>query len=98
MSTLSSTSSSLSSMGISLTNSGIEEVATEANSMMSSVNKLTSALMQHDFDSVEEQMKFCAEELCVLMVGVRTHADALEGLVADELWPLPKYQEMLFIK
>ena len=25
-------------------------------------------------------------------------ADALEADVSDELWPLPKYQEMLFIK
>jgi glutamine synthetase len=29
---------------------------------------------------------------------VRQSADALEGLVADDLWPLPTYQEMLFIK
>jgi glutamine synthetase len=25
-------------------------------------------------------------------------ADRLEKLVADDLWPLPKYSEMLFIK
>jgi glutamine synthetase len=32
------------------------------------------------------------------MTHVRTLADALEKLVADDLWPLPKYSEMLFIK
>ena len=32
------------------------------------------------------------------MKDVRAAADALEGLVSDELWPLPTYQEMLFIK
>ena len=32
------------------------------------------------------------------MDEVRSHADVLEAVVADELWPLPKYQEMLFIK
>jgi glutamine synthetase len=32
------------------------------------------------------------------MDEVRAAADALEGHVADELWPLPKYQEMLFIR
>ena len=26
-----------------------------------------------------------------------TAADTLEGLVADDLWPLPTYQEMLYI-
>jgi glutamine synthetase len=25
-------------------------------------------------------------------------ADRLERVVADDLWPLPKYSEMLFIK
>ena len=32
------------------------------------------------------------------MVKVREFADKLEGYVADDLWPLPTYQEMLFIK
>jgi glutamine synthetase len=30
--------------------------------------------------------------------GVREVADRLERIVADDLWPLPKYSEMLFIK
>ena len=32
------------------------------------------------------------------MTAVRDVADKLERLVADDLWPLPKYAEMLFIK
>jgi glutamine synthetase len=32
------------------------------------------------------------------MLTIRVAADALEGIVSDELWPLPTYQEMLFIK
>ena len=32
------------------------------------------------------------------MVALREVGDALEGLVADDLWPLPKYQEMLFVR
>ncbi|MFL6172264.1 MAG: glutamine synthetase III, partial [Marmoricola sp.] len=31
------------------------------------------------------------------MNAVRAAADTLEGLVADDLWPLPTYQEMLYI-
>ena len=30
--------------------------------------------------------------------AVREAADKLEKVVADDLWPLPKYEEMLFIK
>jgi len=32
------------------------------------------------------------------MERVRELADALEGLVDDVLWPLPTYQELLFIR
>ena len=32
------------------------------------------------------------------MDDVREVADRLEKVVADDLWPLPKYSEMLFIK
>ena len=29
---------------------------------------------------------------------IRRHVDKLELLVDDELWPLPKYRELLFIR
>ncbi|MEA2241248.1 MAG: glutamine synthetase, partial [Solirubrobacteraceae bacterium] len=32
------------------------------------------------------------------MTAARAVADKLERLVADDLWPLPKYSEVLFIK
>jgi glutamine synthetase len=32
------------------------------------------------------------------MAATRDIADRLERIVADDLWPLPKYSEMLFIK
>ncbi|MEM7800985.1 MAG: glutamine synthetase type III, partial [Chloroflexota bacterium] len=32
------------------------------------------------------------------MLTVRAVVDALEGIVPDDLWPLPTYQEMLFIR
>jgi len=98
LSNLTSTSSSLSNMGINLDSSGIESVASEENAMMAAVKQLSSALEQHEFGSEEEHMKHCSEVLCTLMLEVRGHADTLEGLVDDELWPLPKYQEMMFIK
>ena len=32
------------------------------------------------------------------MEATRAAADKLEKVVADDLWPLPKYSEILFIK
>ena len=39
-----------------------------------------------------------ASDVLPAMAMVRKYADELEGWVADDLWPLPTYQEMLFIK
>jgi len=98
LSKLSETAASLSSLKVSLSNTGVQETATEVNAMMALVEELDAAIAKHDFATVEDHMTFAAHTVCPLMVKVRSHADALEGLVADELWPLPKYQEMLFIK
>jgi len=43
-------------------------------------------------------MQYLAKDICSLMNEVREHADALEGEVSDDMWPLAKYREMLFIK
>jgi glutamine synthetase len=38
------------------------------------------------------------DQVVPAMSDVRAAADRLEKLVADDLWPLPKYSEILFIK
>ncbi|MBS1984716.1 MAG: glutamine synthetase III [Bdellovibrionales bacterium] len=38
------------------------------------------------------------EKVAPAMIELRTAADALESLVPDELWGLPKYREMLFVR
>jgi glutamine synthetase len=98
LSQLASTSASMAALNISLDNSVAASVAFEANAMMTAVAKLSAALAVHDFDSTEAHMTYAAHTLRALMDDVRTPADALEALVADDLWPLPKYSEMLFIK
>ena len=92
------TASSLVDMDIELDNSIATAVAAEATAMMAAVGKLSDAMEKEGFASTEEHMQFCAKTILTLMDEVRSHADALESEVADELWPLPKYQEMLFIK
>jgi len=98
LSKLSSTISSLSSLGIDFEKGSAMKVAELTNAMMVSVGQLSEALAKHDFASTEEKMQYCAQTLRPLMDEVRKSADALEGEVADSFWPLPTYQEMLFIK
>ncbi len=42
--------------------------------------------------------KYMRDTVITAMEDVREVGDRLEKLVADDLWPLPKYSEMLFIK
>ena len=42
--------------------------------------------------------EFLRDEVIPAMWAVREHGDKLEQIVSDELWPLPRYHEMLFIK
>ena len=37
------------------------------------------------------------EEILLAMGELRVTVDALEKIVPDESWPLPKYREMLFV-
>jgi glutamine synthetase len=45
-----------------------------------------------------EHAKYIHDKVIPAMDGVRATADRLEKVVADDLWPLPKYSEILFIK
>ena len=52
-------------------------------------NKLTSAS--------EKAYAYC-DKVKVMFETIRYHADKLEITVDDEIWPLPKFREMLFAK
>jgi glutamine synthetase len=98
LSELASTISSLKTIGVALESEGVENVAALTKLLTDTISKLSDALGKHDFATTEEHMQYSAKTLRPLMDKVREYADALEGEVADDLWPLPKYQEMLFIK
>ena len=98
LSELSSTIANLKVIGVELEKESLEKVASLTKLMMDSVSKLSDALSKHDFSVTEEHLQYSAKTLRPMMDRVREYADAIEGEVADDLWPLPKYQEMLFIK
>jgi glutamine synthetase len=45
----------------------------------------------------EERAVAFSQDVSRAMADVRTVCDELEGIVADDLWPIPKYREMLFL-
>jgi len=46
----------------------------------------------------EAHMHHCADTLMPLIGTLRAAVDGLERVVDDDLWPLPSYQEMLFMR
>lgn len=56
------------------------------------------AAMDHEASSMLSEAKHACTKILPAMLEVRKYADELEGIVADDLWPLPTYQEILFIK
>jgi glutamine synthetase len=98
LSELSATIASLKGIGIEMEKETADKIASLVQSMTDGVSKLGAAMGNHDFASTEDHMQYCAQTIRPLMDQVREFVDALEGEVADDLWPLPTYQEMLFIK
>jgi glutamine synthetase len=49
-------------------------------------------------DDLLAHANYMHDQVVPAMESVRAAADKLEKIVADDLWPLPKYSEILFIK
>ncbi|BCU12636.1 glutamine synthetase III family protein [Microcystis aeruginosa] len=85
-------------IGIEMDKERAQTVSNLIKLLMDGVSKLSEAMAKDDFDSIEEHMQYSAQTIRPLMDKVREYADTLEGEVADNFWPLPTYQEMLFVK
>ncbi len=86
------------------TSMGLQVSPETQNSVASFSHKLmdTSTRLQAAIDApphgTEAHMRHCADTLLPLMGELRQAVDGLESLVDDNLWPLPSYQEMLFVR
>jgi glutamine synthetase len=69
----------------------IEELRSERAKLAGVIEKA-----EHMHDDIEKCAKMLTSSGADAMAGVRAACDKLELVVADELWPLPKYREMLF--
>ncbi len=56
-------------------------------------------LLEHDgAGDAEKHAKYFRDKVLPAMTLLRESGDALEGLVPHDLWPLPTYREMLFVR
>jgi glutamine synthetase len=87
----------LKAAGIEPSTALLEAVTGPINELEVGLSTLKAALADHSAESALDEAKHAQEHLLPAMDTIRTAADALEGVVADDLWPLPTYQEMLYI-
>ncbi len=93
---LASNVSALKKAGIDADTAPLFEVSGPIGELRTALGSLRSALGEKHEDALAEATH-AAKVLLPIMSEVRSAADTLEELVADDLWPLPTYQEMLFI-
>ena len=80
------------------------ELASETEALITSlveaIRGLESANTQETAPegSMQALAEYVRDETIPAMLAVREPADLLEKVVADDLWPLPKYAEILFVK
>ena len=82
---------------------GIKELVTETEGLISelipAIKELERANIDHPPDiPLIDHALYMRDTVLPAMGAVREIADRLEKIVADDLWPLPKYSEILFIK
>jgi glutamine synthetase len=82
--------------------SGVSAIEGEVRSLVEDLVDALGALEAANADPGElegmEMAIHARDKQLAAMDQVREAADKLEKVVADDLWPLPKYEEMLFIK
>jgi glutamine synthetase len=87
-----------------LNEAGLGDLAGEAAEVVQELSFAISKLEEandaenHPHGDLLEHARYTHDAVIPAMEAVREVSDRLERIVADDLWPLPKYSEILFIK
>ncbi|MBI1837842.1 MAG: glutamine synthetase III [Flavobacteriia bacterium] len=77
----------------------LSQISEHINKMKDFADKMLEARKQaNSIEHAEDKAIAYCDKVKVYFDDIRYHADKLELLVDDELWPMPKFREMLFTK
>ena len=68
------------------------------NELAQTLDELSEQNQELGGDSVMEKAEHMRDNIIPAMQAVRDAVDPLERMVPDDLWPLPIYRDMLFVK
>ncbi len=76
----------------------IKQIEDHSGAILEGVDKMTEARHKANRQPDERSKAIAYHDTVLpLMAQIREHADALELIVDDEMWTLPKYRELMFI-
>ena len=95
---LAATCANLKLVGIEFDTDTLDGVTELVKGLQDSIVRLEFAVADESATTSLEEARHRCDAVLPSMLAVRKYVDKLECVVADDLWPLPTYQEMLFIK
>ncbi len=95
---LAGTVASMKAAGMTPHQGSLERITGLTVELETAIEVLAHALAHENGGDTLEHARHYRDEVLPAMLAVRKVADQLEGLIADDLWPLPTYQEILFIR
>jgi glutamine synthetase len=84
--------------GVSVSLNTASKLAGLVGGLEKSIETLESVAADVPHGDTLKEAQYYADDVIPAFNKVREISDALEGLVADDLWPLPTYQELLFLR
>ena len=76
----------------------LADLKAHVKGLVDCTKQLEQAVNHEHGDDLAAATRFARDEIGGTMAALREHVDVLETIVADDLWPLPSYREMLFIR
>ncbi len=77
----------------------IRRIEAHASAIIAGVDKMTQLrVTANHIDNQRERALAFHDTVVPIMEEIRKHVDELEMWVDDQLWTLPKYRELLFIR
>ena len=95
---LASTCANLKLVGYDFDTDTLDNVTALVKGLQDSIATLEHAISDESATTPADEARHRCDVVLPSMLEVRKYVDELECVVADDLWPLPTYQEMLFIK
>jgi glutamine synthetase len=87
---------------VGVSNAGVLRTAGEVAGLIDELTEALARLVAQNAelggDTAHSKSIHMRDHIIPAMTAVRSAADRLEKIVPDDLWPLPTYREMLFIK